>query len=127
MSTDQLIARRPSSRTKLAAWYGKLFRAQEAESLSGADLAKLLNVTPANLYYWRRRLRELGSGKKGADRSKRATGLVRVDVRPHSSESTTGNGRAPLEIRLSNSRSIVVPPGYDPVELSQLVTTLETC
>ena len=127
MLTDELIARRPSGRTGLAGWYAEVFQAQAAEGLSASDLATRLNVTPTNIYYWRRRLRELDANEEGADGRKGATGLVRVDLRPRSTEPTTGDGRVDIEVRLSNRRSIVVPPGFDPAELRELVTTLETC
>lgn len=80
MLTDELIARRPSGRTGLADWYAEVFRAQDAEGLSATDLATLLSVTPTNIYYWRRRLRELDAAAEGANPSQGGSGLVSVDV-----------------------------------------------
>ena len=127
MHTDELIARRPSSRTGLADWYAELFQAQRAEGLSAAELATLLNVTSTNVYYWKRRLRELGAGEPGNERKKVAAGLVRVEVLPGAEEPSADNERKDLEVRLPNSRSILVPQGFDPADLRQLIRTLESC
>jgi len=127
MLTDELIARRPSGRTGLANWYSEVFRAQDAEGLSVSDLAARLSVTPTNIYYWRRRLRELDAAAEGANPSPCGSGLVRVAVQPSTSKFPREEQPADLEVRLSNTRSIVVPPGFSPIELRQLVTALETC
>jgi len=131
MPTHELIARRPSGRTELASWYAELFQAQRAEGLSVADLAGLLNVTPTNIYYWKRRLRELGfagltTGEHGGRGKKPTAGLVRVKVLP-AEEPIAAGDRRDLEVRLSNSRSILVPRGFDPADLRQLIGTLESC
>ena len=76
MLTDELITRRPSGRTGLADWYTEVFRAQRAEGMSAADLATLLNVTPTNIYYWKRRLHALSTGEPGKGR-KEASGVMR--------------------------------------------------
>ena len=127
MLTDELITRRPSGRTGLADWYAEVFQAQRAEGMSAADLATLLNVTATNIYYWKRRLRELGAGEPGKERKKVPAELVRVEVLPSAEEPSAGDGRKDLEVRLPNFRSILVPRGFDPADLRQLITTLESC
>jgi len=127
MLTDELISRRPSGRAGLADWYDEVFQAQRAEGLSAADLATLLNVTPTNIYYWKRRLRDLGAGEPGKERENAAAGLVRVKVLPRAEEPSAVDERKDLEIRLPNSRSVLVPRGFDPADLRQLITTLEAC
>ncbi len=124
MLTDELIARRPSGRTGLADWYSEVFRAQDAEGRSAADLAALLSVTTTNIYYWRRRLRELNAE---TERRPCGSGLVRVEVQPCTVQRTREEKRTDFEVRLSGSRSIVVPSGFDPTELGHLVTVLEKC
>ena len=47
MLTDELIARRPLGRKGLADWYAEVFQAQDAESLSTADLAVGGDVNPS--------------------------------------------------------------------------------
>ena len=41
--------------------------------------------------------------------------------------SIAAGDRRDLEVRLSSSRSILVPRGFDPADLRQLITTLESC
>ena len=125
MLTDELIGERPLGRAGLAGWYAEVFQAQAAEGLSAAGLATRLEVSPANIYYWRRRLRELDASEKGETRTR--GGLVRVEVQRHSIEPRAGDEGVDLEVRLSNRRSIVVPPGFDQANLRQLVMALEAC
>ena len=80
MLTDELIARRPSGRTGLASWYAEVFQAQDAEGIRASDLAALLGVTTTNIYYWRRRLRDLDAGEESARAAAGPSGLIRVDV-----------------------------------------------
>ena len=127
MVTDELIDRRPAGRAGLAKWYYEVFEAQRAEGMKVADLADLLEVTPTNIYYWHRRLRELATkGRKcGGVRAK--PGLVRVKVRENASGDPVGAVCSGLEVRLSHSRSIFVAPGFDAATLRELVTALEAC
>jgi len=126
MDTETLIARRPAGRAGLAEWYTELFEAQRAEGMSVLDLAVLLDVTPTNVYYWRRRLRELAvRGNRGkAGRPK--PGLVRVEIQEDLARKPAA-ASSRLEVRLSHSRSILVTPGFDPAALLELVTALEAC
>ena len=127
MLTDELIGRRPSGRAGLAEWYGELFDAQRAEDLSVADLAVLLEVTPTNIYYWRRRLRERGRKASKRDRGSRDAGLVRVKVGAGDAPERAKIVSSSFEVRLSCSRSIVVSSGFDSDVLRDLVRTLEAC
>lgn len=127
MSTDDLIARRPKGRTGLAKWYAEVFQAQAAEGLSAADLAGLLSVTPTNIYYWRRRLRDLDAGEKSARAAEGPSGLVRVEVARAAVRAAGDERRVALEVRLADSRTIVVPAGFDADVLRKLVSVLETC
>ena len=133
MLTDELISRRPSGRTGLADWYAALFQAQRAEGLSAAKLAARLHVTPTNIYYWKRRLRELGhegpsTAEPGGEVRTAASELVRVAVRPGTEDSSAALAEVKdLEVRLPNHRSILVPRKFDPAALRELVATLESC
>ncbi len=127
MLTDELIARRPSGRTGLASWYAEVFQAQDAEGMGASDLAALLGVTTTNIYYWRRRLRDLDAGEESARAAEGPSGLVRVEVARAAGGATGGERRAALEVRLGDSRTIVVPARFDADELRKLVSVLEAC
>lgn len=127
MITDELIARRPSGRTGLADWYSEVFEAQRAEGMSTADLCALLEVKPTNIYYWRRRLRDLDVARGQESEEETASGLVRVDVRRAEKRKSTESTRDCFEVRLRGSRSILVPPGFATTDLRELITTLEAC
>ena len=127
MLTDELIARRPSGRTGLASWYAEVLQAQDAEGIRASDLAALLGVTTTNIYYWRRRLRDLDAGEESARAAAGPSGLIRVDVARDPEGPTGDERRAALEVRLTDSRTIVVPSGFDADELRKLVSVLEAC
>jgi len=127
MLTDELIARRPSGRTGLASWYSEVFQAQDVEGIGVSDLAALLGVTTTNIYYWRRRLRDLDGAEERARAAEGPSGLVRVEVAPSAGGAAGDERRAALEIRLADSRTIVVPAGFDAEELRKLVSVLEAC
>lgn len=128
MITNELIRRRPCDRSELPEWYAQLFEAQRVDDLSTSEVASLLGVTPSNLYYWRRRLRNPGpSGKLSVDSGNETRGLVRVRV-THSEKSEGAQTTPPtLEVRLAGRRSIVVPVGFEPDNLRALVVALESC
>jgi len=127
MLTDELIARRPSGRKGLADWYSEVFRAQEVEGLSVTDVAAKVGVTPTNIYHWRRRLRGRESVPDRVDSKRSRSGLVRVEVVSGSGVPAVGASGSSFEIRLSSSRSIRVPVGFDAATLQRLVMALETC
>jgi len=128
MITDDLIASRHKGRSGLADWYLAVFEAQGAEGLTTAELAALLGMTVANVYYWKRRLREQGPGATGPDpQGATGAGLVEVRVATRTSRSGASPPGAVLELRLAGSRSVVVPSGFDPVDLRALIGALETC
>ena len=126
MLTDELIARRPTGRAGLADWYAEVLRAQREEGLTTADLATLIGVTSTNIYYWRKRLRELNARASDSGKAN-SSGLVRVAVRREPSVRADDEPSSGLEVRLARSRSIAVPPGFDPAELQRLVVALEAC
>lgn len=132
MITNDLIARRPSGRVGLAEWYGEVLEARRAAGLSVADLASLLKVTSANIYYWERRLRELGADEPKAGDAKEPTdrtcaGLVRVRAAPSVLPIENMRPPAVLEVRLAGARAIAVPMGFDPDNLRAVVAALEAC
>lgn len=112
---SELIPQRPAGRAGLAEWYSAIFDAQKSANVSMAELALAVGVSAANLYYWRRRIRD---GEQS---------LVRVVVNDHVQSAAPYAPTATFEVRLSASRAIVVPSGFDNVELQRLVLTLETC
>ena len=92
-----------------------------------ADLAELLDVTPANIYYWHRRLRELATNDRKRGSSRANPGLVRVEVQESTDPETARAASSGFEIRLADSRTILVAPGFDAAALQELVTALEAC
>ena len=95
--------------------------------MSAADLAALLEVTATNIYYWRRRLRELDGKPNAGASGGPVPGLVRVEVRSREEVKRTEPPSSSLEVRLAHSRSIIVPSGFDSTGLQALVTALEAC
>lgn len=95
--------------------------------MSARDLASLLGVTTTNVYYWRRRLRDLEAGKKSAHGVEVPSGLVRVEVVDDAKEPIVAARRPHLEVRVTDTRTIVVPAGFDADELRKLVSALEAC
>ena len=79
------------------------------------------------VYYWKRRLHALSTGEPGKGRKEASAGLLRVEVVPSGEGPISGDGRKDFEVRLRSSRSILVPRGFDPADLRQLVSTLEGC
>lgn len=108
-------------------WYTEVFKAQEAQGLSAADLAALIGVTPTNIYYWRRRVREQSGRDGGVDSGQAVKGLVRIEVDQEPSRQEREELATSFEIRLENSRTIHIRPGFDPVTLQRIVTALEAC
>lgn len=127
MNKDDLIARRPSGRTGLADWYAAVFEAQRAEGQTTAELATLLEVTTANIYYWRRRLQEPSVSACAAHAETPRAGLVEVRLAASTSSSGTLPQARPLELRLAGARTVLVPSGFDPGDLRALVGALEAC
>ncbi len=100
---------------------------QRAEGVSASDLAALLEVTAPNIYYWRRRLRELDGKHNARESASPVPGLVRVEVRSREEVKGTEPASSNLEVRLAHSRSILVPSGFDSTDLRDLVMALEAC
>jgi len=112
---------RPTSRSELAAWYEAVLEDQERSGLSVAAYAEEIDVTPATLYNWRRRLESLPP----RPRRREAAGLVRVQVRREAQRPAAGTGA--LVVHVGHGRSIEVPPGFDADELSRVIEVLEAC
>ena len=124
MTIDDLISRRPQGRSGLAEWYSAVFDAQREEGLTTEGVATLLEVTPSNISYWKRRLRSCDSHRPKAEIKPAKFGLVEVRV------AQRGHGSPPhdsLELRLGSAHSILVPSGFDPDDLRALVSALKTC
>jgi len=132
MITDDLIARRPQGRSGIAEWYAEVLEARRAEGLSVTELATLLEVTPSNIYYWTRRLRELGAVDPKASAAREpagvtGAGLIRVQVTPRGLHAADALPATVLEVRLAGARAIAVPTGFDPDNLRAVVAVLEAC
>ena len=112
---------RPTSRSELAAWYQAVLEDQERSGLSVADYAEEIEVTPATLYNWRRRLDSVPPRAPLHE----AAGLVRVQVRREAERPDAGTGA--LVVRIARGRSIEVPPGFDADELARVIEVLEEC
>ena len=119
MEIEALIRSRPAMRGQLPGWYRDVFQAADHEGLSVAELAGRLGCSAANLYLWRRRLRNDAEGEHAVPQQQ----LVRVVV----ADSIEAREVPRIEVRLRSGRSVAVPNEFDPAALAAVVEVLERC
>lgn len=93
-----------------------------ASGLTSREFAAQAGVNANSLSHWAWQLNRAAKGKSGGQRERKgrkASPLPVVEV-----SATLGESR--FEVELGNGRRVLVPRGFDPVELSQLVSALET-
>ena len=86
---------------------------QQASGQSIAEFCRTREVSEGLFYYWRKRLREAAAPE-----------FVEVHVaKPQSSRAGLASS---IEVRLSNGRSLIVPPEFDASHLQALLAVVES-
>lgn len=99
--------------------YRSLLREQERSGLSVLEFARQRGVPSANLYWWRKRLRQTAEGA-----------LVAVRVVEDAAAAATGPtpGGDGFELALSGGLVLRIPAGFNESDLRRLLTVLaERC
>lgn len=92
----------------------QVLQQQERSGLSIREFASENGISESRLWYWRRRLRELGEERAAAE-------FVPVTIVPE-----TGCAR-PVVVELRGGRRIEVPGDFDSTSLRRLIEVVESC
>jgi hypothetical protein len=107
-----------------AAWWRPILERQESSGLSGAEFCQQNELPMSTFYRWRKRL--TAPTEAVAEGSVAFVELRAVEGAGRDAEQP-GVG-VPLELLLSEGRfrgRVVVPPGFDPQTLAELLSVLE--
>jgi transposase-like protein len=102
--------------TKQEKWQ-RLFSEQEESGKSVAGFCRARGVREALFYYWKRRL------QKAAAPQFVEVQVAKPQLRPERSRSAL---ESTIEVRLSNGRSLMVPPEFEASHLRALLAVVES-
>jgi len=95
-----------------AKWRG-IVAAQAASGETVAGFCRDRGLCTPHFFWWKKRLAELGAAASF------------VELRPVAAGTADERRAAPIEVRLGNGRSLLVPEGFAPDHLKRLLLALE--
>jgi len=94
----------------------RLLARREREGLTLAELARRARIPVGTLAWWSSRLR----------RQEAESSVGFVELKPEAGVARGLGGDCRLEVVLACDRRVLVPPGFDAIELQRLVRALES-